>query len=101
MFFVPTSRSLRLGKRLIGPVGIVLIFASSMAAAYAPVDSLFGIVSGRTSEQTIYIIECGILVSIFPFSTYFDLSWDRLTVGNCSRVRYFGMRAPRCMGCAR
>ena len=32
-------------------------------------------------EQTIYLIECGILVSIFIFSAYFHLSWPRKVFG--------------------
>jgi hypothetical protein len=72
--FRPYVAIATLGRRLIGLVGIVLIFASSMAAAFARVDSLFGIVSGaHLLQQTIYIIECGILVSIFGFSSYFRI----------------------------
>ena len=32
-------------------------------------------------EQTTYLIECGILVSIFIFSAYFHLSWPRQVFG--------------------
>src|SRR5256885_5091415 len=72
--FRPYPAIATLGKRLIGMVGVLLIFASSMAAGFAPLDSLFGIVSGaHLLQQTIYIIECGILVSIFGFSSYFKI----------------------------
>jgi hypothetical protein len=72
--FRPYVAIAKLGKRVIGAAGVLLIFASSLAAALAPVDGLFGIVSGaHILEQTIYIIECGILVSIFGFSSYFRI----------------------------
>lgn len=80
--FRPYLAIATLGKRAIGAVGVLLIFASSMAAAYAPLDGLFGIVSGaHILEQTIYIIECGILASIFGFSAYFRIGMPRAERG--------------------
>ena len=72
--FRPYVAIATLGKRLICMVGVLLIFISSVAAAFAPMDSPFGIVSGaHLLQQTIYIIECGILASIFGFSSYFRI----------------------------
>ena len=72
----------RLGKTLIRWVGIVLVFAAALAAAYAPKSETFGIISGAyLLEQTTYLIECGILVFIFLFSAYFHLSWPRRVFG--------------------
>ncbi len=72
----------RLGKLLIRGVGIVLVFAGAIAAAYAPQDSQFGIVRGaHRLEQTIYFIECGLLVFIFAFSKYFQLTPPRPVFG--------------------
>jgi hypothetical protein len=72
--FSPYVAIAKLGKHAIGAAGVLLIFASSLAAALTPVDGLFGIVSGaHLLQQTIYIIECGILVSIFGFSSYFKI----------------------------
>ena len=72
----------RLGRTLIRGAGIVLVFAAALAAAYAPKNELFGIISGAALlEQTTYLIECGILVSIFLFSAYFHLSWPRQVFG--------------------
>lgn len=91
--FRPYVAIATLGKRLIGLVGIVLIFASSMAAAFAPVDSLFGIVSGgHLLQQTIYIIECGILVSIFGFSWYF-----RIGIRSADRGIALGLSVSACV----
>ena len=64
----------KLGKFLIRGIGVTLIFAAAAAAAYAPKDGLFGIVSGaHLLEQTIYLIETGLLLFIFAFSAYFTL----------------------------
>jgi|ERR1700733_616136 hypothetical protein len=72
----------QLGKVLIRGAGIVLVFAAALAAAYAPKSEFFGIISGANLlEQTTYLIECGILVSIFLFAAYFHLSWPRQVFG--------------------
>jgi len=72
----------RLGKTLIRGAGIVLVFAAALAAAYAPKNEFVGIISGANLlEQTTYLIECGILVTIFFFSGYFHLSWPRQVFG--------------------
>jgi|ERR1700676_1254593 hypothetical protein len=72
----------RMGKTLIRGAGIVLVFAAALAAAYAPKNELFGIVSGANLlEQTTYLIECGILVFIFLFAAYFHISWPRQVFG--------------------
>lgn len=72
--FRPYIAIVALGRRAIGAVGVLLIFGATIAAAFAPVDSLFGIVSGaHLLEQAVYIIECGVLASIFAFSSYFQI----------------------------
>lgn len=72
----------RLGKFMIRGVGIALVLAAALAAAYAPKDSLFGIVSGaHLLEQTIYLIESGLLLFIFLFSAYFRLRPQRTVLG--------------------
>jgi hypothetical protein len=72
----------RLGRFLIRTLGVVLVLAATMAAAYAPQDGRFGIVSGaHMLEQTIYLIESGLLVFIFLFSFYFRLMWERRLFG--------------------
>jgi hypothetical protein len=71
-----------LGKLLIRGLGVVLILAAALAAAYAPHDSLFGIVSGaHLLEQTVYLVETGLLAFIFVFSGYFKLSLARPVLG--------------------
>jgi hypothetical protein len=72
----------RLGKFLIRGVGVALVLAATLAAAYAPTNGLFGIVSGaHLLDQTIYLIESGLLLFIFVLSSYFRLSLDRPLFG--------------------
>jgi hypothetical protein len=72
----------RLGRLLIRGVGIALALTAALAAAYAPKDSLFGIVSGaHLLEQTIYLIASGLLLFIFVFSAYFGLRPARPVFG--------------------
>jgi len=72
----------RMGKTLIRAVAIVSILSATFAAAYAPRDGSFPIISGANFlEQTTYIIECGLLLSIVLFSAFFHLSWDRMSLG--------------------
>jgi hypothetical protein len=72
----------RLGNFLIRAVGVVLVLAATLAAAYAPQDGRFGIVSGaHMLDQTIYLVESGLLVFTFLFSSYFHLSWIRALFG--------------------
>ena len=72
----------RLGRLLIQWVGVALILVATAAAAYAPQNSRFGIVSGfHFLEQAVYLIESGLLVFIFLFSFYFHLVWERRLFG--------------------
>jgi len=68
----------RLGKSIIRALGAILILTATLAAALAPQDGRFGIVSGAYMlDQTIYLVECGFLLFIFLFASYFHLSWAR------------------------
>jgi hypothetical protein len=72
----------RLGRFLIRAVGIILVLTAAVAAAYAPKDSLIGIISGaHLLDQTIFLIESGLLVFIFLFAAYFRLRPERLVFG--------------------
>src|ERR1039457_2011870 len=80
--FDPYPSLAKLGKFLIRGVGLFLVLTAALAAAYTPKDGLFGIVSGaHLLEQTIYLIEVGLLVFIFVLSAYFHLSLSRPLFG--------------------
>jgi hypothetical protein len=73
----------RLGNRLVSRAGAVLVLLATLAAAFAPVDNPQHAIISRAHglEQTIYIIESGLILFLFLFATYFRLSWDRRTFG--------------------
>jgi hypothetical protein len=72
----------RPGRLLIRALGVILVFAAAIAAAYTPQNGHFGIISGaRRLDQTTFIVESGLLAFIFVFSLYFHLVWDRRLFG--------------------
>jgi hypothetical protein len=72
----------RLGKSVIRGVGVVLVFVAVGAASLARRDNPNWLISGEhLLEQTIYLIESGILLSIFLFAAYFHLAWSRKPFG--------------------
>jgi hypothetical protein len=92
----------RLGKFLIRGVGASLVLTAAVAAAFAPADSLFGIVSGaHLLEQAVYLIEAGLLVFIFVLAGYFRLTLNRplfgialgLSVSACVHLATWGVAA--------
>ncbi|HWY22542.1 MAG TPA: hypothetical protein VNX26_15050 [Candidatus Acidoferrum sp.] len=72
-----------LGKRVIRGVGIALVLAATIAAAYAPIDNpRYSVISyAHILDQTIFMIECGLLLFIFIFAAYFKLGWDNASFG--------------------
>jgi hypothetical protein len=72
----------KLGKSIITGVGVVLALLATLAAASTPKDNIYWIVSGaHILEQTIYLIECGLILFLFVFAAYFKLSWSRPAFG--------------------
>jgi hypothetical protein len=72
----------KVAKLFISGVGVVLVLVAAVAAAYTPKDSAYRIVSGaHLLEQTIYLIECGLIVFLFLFAAYFKLNWNHATLG--------------------
>jgi len=71
-----------LGKILIRGVGTALVIAAAFAAAYAPKDSPYGLINGaHVLQQTVFLIETGLLVFIFLFATYFHIKPSRPVFG--------------------
>ncbi len=72
----------RLGKVLIQWAGAILVLAAALVAAYAPRYHRAGIIYGANLlEQSTYLIECGVLLSIFLFASYFHLRWPHRVFG--------------------
>jgi hypothetical protein len=80
--FGPYPSLSKLGKLLINGVGVVLLLLATVAAAYTPKINIYWYVSGaHLLEQTIFMIESGLIVFLFVFAAYFRLRWDRLSFG--------------------
>jgi hypothetical protein len=72
----------KLGRLLISGVGVSLVLVATVVAAYTPKNNIYSIVSGvHIFEQTIYMIECGLIVFVFGFAAYFKLRWSRSAFG--------------------
>jgi hypothetical protein len=72
----------KLGKLLISGAGMVLVLGATLVAAHTPKDNTHWIVSGaHILEQTIFFIECGLILFLFLFAAYFKLHWSRSAFG--------------------
>ena len=72
----------RLGKSLIRAVGALLVLVAVVSAAYVQRDNSHWLISGaHILEQTIYLIECGLLLFLFLFTAHFRLTWGNAPFG--------------------
>ena len=73
----------KVGGRLISIVGAVLVLLATVAAAYAPVDSHQFAIGYRAHilQQTLYMIECGLILFLFLFTASFKVTWDKAALG--------------------
>jgi uncharacterized membrane protein len=73
----------KVGGRLITGTGAILVLLATLAAAYAPVDNQQFAIGYRAHllQQTLYMIECGLILFLFVFAACFRLTWDRGTLG--------------------
>ncbi len=73
----------KVGGRLITAAGAILVLLATVAAAYAPVDSHQFALGYRAHilQQTLYMIECGLILFLFLFTASFKLTWDRASLG--------------------
>lgn len=72
----------RLGRLLIRGLGVVLVLAAALLAAYAPTDNTVGRIAGaHLLQQAIYLVESGLLLFIFLFASYFSLRLSRPVLG--------------------
>ena len=73
----------KMGNRLLRGTGAVLVLLAILAAAYAPIDDpRFSLVSrAHILQQTLYVIQCGLILFLFLFAAHFRLAWDNQTFG--------------------
>jgi hypothetical protein len=79
----PWAAVASLGNRLISGAGAVLVLLATLAAAYAPIDNPQNAIISRAHilEQTMFIIQCGLVLFLFLFASYFRLAWNHRTQG--------------------
>ena len=72
----------RLSRVAVTGFGAVLVLVAGFIAGFAHGDSTKRLIAGpHLIEQTVFVIELGLIVFLFVFAAYFHLSWDRLSYG--------------------
>ena len=72
----------RVSRVLVSGFGGVLVLVAGLIAGFAHGDNPRFLISGvHLLEQTVFIIETGLIVFLFLLAAYFHLSWDRLSFG--------------------
>jgi hypothetical protein len=71
----------KFGIRLIVCTGVVLAALALLAAAQAPIAHFAVLSYFRILEETIYLIEAGVMLFIFFFAAYFRLEWEKSSFG--------------------
>lgn len=72
----------RISGILISGFGGVLVLVSGLIAGFGHGDNDTLLVSGvHLLEQTVFIIETGLIIFLVLLAAYFHLSWDRLSYG--------------------
>jgi len=80
--FNPYPAVSRLGKNLVTALGAALVLLSGLVAGFAHGDSAFRIIAGaHLLEQTVFMVEAGLILFLFLFAAHFKLSWDRISLG--------------------
>jgi hypothetical protein len=94
LLFARYSSLANFGKRGIQGLGVLLVTVAILTAVYTPVDNpRYSIIShAHILDQSIYLIECGLLVFLFVFAAYFHLAWNRMSYGIA-----FGLAVSACI----
>jgi hypothetical protein len=73
----------RMGSLSVRAVGAILAVFAVFAAAYAPIDNpQYSFISrAHILQQTLYIVECGLILFVFLFAAHFKLAWGNRTFG--------------------
>jgi len=72
----------RLSKFLVSGFGAVLVLLAGVIAGFAHGDNPSFLISGfHLLEQTVFIIETGLIIFLVLLAAYFHLSSDRLSIG--------------------
>jgi hypothetical protein len=72
----------RLSRIVVSGFGVVLVLLAGLIAGFAHGDSTERLISGsHLLDQSVFVIETGLILFLFLFAAYFHLSWDRLSFG--------------------
>jgi hypothetical protein len=71
-----------LGRNLARGSGATLVLLAALVAGFSRADSSMRLISGaHVLEQTVFIVELGLVLFIFLFARFFHLPLDRLSFG--------------------
>ena len=72
----------RVSRVAVSVSGAALVLLAGLIAGFAHGDNPTLLISGvHLLEQTVFVIELGLILFLFIFASYFRLSWDRLSFG--------------------
>jgi hypothetical protein len=73
----------KISSRLMSFAGVVLVLAATLAAAYAPIDAHQFAMRYRATllQQTLYMIECGLVLSLFVLGSFCHSTWSKAAFG--------------------
>jgi hypothetical protein len=70
------------GNRLITCAGVVLVLVAGLTAGFIVPASPYWLISGAHAlQQSMYIIESGLILFVVLFAAYFKLAWSRQAFG--------------------
>jgi len=82
LLLAPYSSIARIGKGFVSGIGAVLVLFSSAVAGLGHGDNTHFLISGaHLIEQTVFIIESGLIIFLFGFAGHFHLQLDRRSFG--------------------
>ena len=71
----------RLAKILISGLGVALVVAGSLIAAYANPTSFWVISATRILGRSVSVVQCGLILFLFVFAAHFHLNWSSSVFG--------------------
>jgi hypothetical protein len=72
----------RISRVAISVFGAAMVLLAGLIAGFAHGDNPLFLISGaHLLEQTVFIIELGLILFLFVIAAYFHLAWDRLSFG--------------------
>jgi len=78
----PYSSISRMARTLVSGFGATMVLLAALVAGFAHGDSPVRLISGvHLLQQTVFVIQAGLIVFILVLAAYFHLHWDRWSFG--------------------